>query len=124
MSTSIIVRVYDAPPAKDGGFSILNPRHYSYPRVQALRAAMRVTIAGRSPFVGVPLRLTMRYHRATSRSDALNIINGVADVIQRRCAAEYRSDVWLIDDDANIRAFEYAELLSDHDWYELTISTL
>ena len=104
--------------------SILGPTHAQFPRVEALRSAMRDALVSAEPFAGVPLRLEMSMYRALCRADGLNLINGVADVIQRRCAAAYRSDVWLIDDDVNIRAFAYSEEAADHDWYDLMISTL
>ena len=49
-SDPIRVRVEGIPPAKDGAKSVLGPEHRDYPRVQALRAPMRVTMTGHAPF--------------------------------------------------------------------------
>ena len=122
MNEPIRVRVEAAPPAKDPGFSIRNPQHPNALLVEALREAMRRAMAGREPLEGVPARLEMRLFRAACRADALNLINGIADVIQRRChSLEHACDVWLIDDDANIREFHYTEEPAGRDAYEITL---
>lgn len=114
--------VDSAPPAKDGGTSIRNPQHPHFDRVCALREKMAEVMKGRSPFVGVALRLDLRVYRATCRADALNLINGLTDVLQKRCGwAEYQHDVWVFDDDANIREFHYTEVASDRDCYQVTL---
>jgi len=113
-----------APPAKDPGLSILNPEHPQYCRVQALRRAMEHAMVGAEPFGGANVRMDVRYRRGHSTSDGLNIINGIADVIQCRCYWRYRYHVWVIDDDESIREFHYTEEPSQVDQYEVVISAL
>lgn len=122
LNEAIIIRVEAAPPAKDGAKSILDPSHRHFPRVLALREAMARAMMGRAPFAKTRLRLEVEYHRANSHSDGLNIINGIADVIQRCRRAEMRHEVWVMDDDKYVVAFNYTELASTYDHYELVIT--
>jgi len=125
MKRTISLVVQAAPPAKDGGFSIRNPNHSHYRLVTALRDEMRKALRDGEPFTGVPVRLEMHYERASGRADALNVINGVADVIQLRCHSEmHRCDVWLVDDDAWIREFHYSEEAGERDLYEIVVTEL
>lgn len=111
MSTSaIFLEVPGAPPAKDGAKSIRAASHRDTSRVAALRAAMRSAMTGRQPFARQPLRLTVHFRRGPCRADGLNLINGIADIIQRRAHhPSHIYDVWLLDDDIWIRAFCYSE---------------
>ena len=122
--TKFILSVAAAPPVKDGARSIFNPQHPDHGKVLALQAAMSTALAYREPFEGVPLRLDVRVSRAACKADGLNLINGIADVIQRRTHYGYTKDVWLIDDDAYIQEFHYSERLADSDGYELIVSEL
>ena len=125
MSSEIRVQVGDAPPAKDGGTSIRNPSHSHFPLVLALLDAMKAAMSGRKPLEGIPVKLSMHYWRGAGRADALNAINGVADIIQKRCHPPYEPfDVWVIDDDSNIREFHYTEEGSGSDRYELAVAPL
>lgn len=125
MDPRIAIRVNAAPPAKDGAISVLNPNHSTHDRVQALRGAMKAQIGAHKRFENVNLKMVMHYERATSQADALNIMNGVADVVQRRCHFKaYRFEVWLIDDDRNIREIHYSEEPADKDSYEATIEPI
>lgn len=110
--------VHAAPPAKDGGTSIKSDAHPHFRFVEALRAAMQA-VPEAERFQGADLVLSMRYERATSRADALNLINGVADVIQRRGNA---GQAWVIDDDARIREFHYVESPGQSDSYVIEVS--
>lgn len=119
----IAFSVSGPPPAKDGGKSIFSPDHGHYPLVVALRTAAQAAMAARTPFVGLPLRLEVRYRRAVGRADGLNIVNGIADVLQRRPAAPtYANEHWAFDDDANIREVRYDEEPADEDAYEVIIA--
>lgn len=123
MTKPIQLEVRYPPPAKDGGFSIRNPAHPRAALVEKLREQMRRALTQHEPIEGIPVRMTMHYCRLTSRADALNIINGVADVIQKRSDA-HPHPAWLIDDDKNIREFKYTEEPADHDLYTLVLETL
>nr|ALS90763.1 MetaGeneMark_Unknown Function [uncultured bacterium] len=117
----IVLRVEAAPPAKDSDTSIRNPKHARFVLVEALRRVMKEVMASHTPFEGVALCMEMRYHRATGRADALNLINGVSDIIQRQCGKLHLHDVWVIDNDVNIREFHYKEERADYDHYEVVI---
>lgn len=118
----IIIRVGAAPPAKDGGKSIRSRDHRDYALVVALREAMAKTMATQDAFEGVPVAMELRVVRARCRADGLNLINGVSDVIQRRCnTPDYAHDVWVLDDDANVREFHYYEEPGDRDSYQVTV---
>lgn len=122
MSEPIVIRVDAAPPAKDGAKSIRDPGHPHHPLVQHLRNAMREALRGREPLHGVPVRMDMHYWRKHGKGDALNLINGVADIIQRRShLAAHAHEVWVLDDDKWIKYFHYSEEPGDHDRYELVI---
>lgn len=124
-SAAVVIRVDGPAPAKDGGRSIRNPAHPHSVRVQALRQAMAVAMQGRTAFEGTPVRLKMRLYRRDCGCDALNLINGVADIIQRRHhRAEHGHDVWVLEDDAQIREFSYQETPAERDSYELVITSL
>ena len=124
MSKPIRIEVNYPPPPKDGGLSIRNPGHSHAPLVDKLRERMHEAMKAHKPLTGVPVRLTMHYRRATSQADALNLINGVADIIQQRAAKGCEYPVWLIDDDKNVREFHYTEARADHDSYVLILETL
>ena len=114
------IEVNEKPPAKDGGMAIANPQHPHFPRVVALRAAVNQQVTARQRFEdGVPLRLQMTYHRPNDEnSDGLNLINGVADIIQRR---GHLNQPWAIDDDKNIKAFTYCEYAAETPSYTIAI---
>lgn len=119
---TIEIRVSAAPPAKDGGSSIRAPEHVHHHLVLALREAMDEVMRDRDPFEGEALCMDLRLRRARCKADGLNLINGIADVLQYRCPRpEYRHDVWVYDDDANIREFHFHEERGDQDSYEVRI---
>ncbi len=119
----ITFHVAGPPPAKDGGKSIFSPGHPHYPRVVALRRAVGEAMAGRLPFEGVPIRLEVVHHRARGRADGLNVVNGIADVLQRRAVAKaYGHDVCAFDDDANVREISYREVPAADDAYDVVVS--
>lgn len=120
----VAIRVEQAPPAKNAALSIFSMKHPDYARVMALQEATRVAMNGRAPFIGLPLRLELRVGRAACRADGLNLINGVADVLQRRPNLAYLKPSWVFDDDANIKEFRYSETPSDKDWYEVRVAPL
>ena len=125
MSQPIRLRVDAPPPAKDGAKSIRSPEHLRYRITVALREKMAEVMEGHQPFTGVRLRMDVHYRRAASQADALNIINGIADVIQAHSHREdHRFDVSVLDDDTNIREFHYTEAPSEHDSYELVVRRL
>jgi hypothetical protein len=77
------------------------------------------------PFEETDVRMVMQYQRARGRADALNMVNGAADIIQRRChGRQQRFDTWVIEDDAQIREVHYTEQQGPADRYEATISAL
>ncbi len=115
------VIVESAPPAKDGAKSIRSPAHSHFRLTEALRDAIRGQVAEADRLVGVHASLSMHYERAVSRADALNLINGVADIIQRR---GNDGAPWMIDDDANIRAFRYSESRGATDRYVIDLERL
>ena len=78
----------------------------------------------RQPFSSIPLKLTMHYKRKKGRADALNIINGVADILQKRSYAKYKCDVWVFDDDAQIKCFKYTEERGTKDEYRITMEAI
>ena len=117
----IVIIVEAAPPAKDGSESILSPGHRDHQRVTALKEAVAVVMADRKPFEGVGLMMELRVTRARCRADGLNMINGVADVIQKRATKEYAPLAWAIDDDRNIKEFHYFEEPGATDRYRVTI---
>jgi hypothetical protein len=119
----ICIRVDGPAPAKDGARSIRGADHPHAGRVQALRKGMAEAMVGRLPLEGGPVRLEMHVFRHACRSDALNLINGVADIIQRRChRPEHAHDVWVLDDDVQIREFAYRETPAEFDAYELVFT--
>lgn len=115
-----MIEVHAAPPAKDGAKSIRAETHTHHVRVRALREAM-ARLEPDERFEGVPLRLEMTVSRLADRSDALNAINGVADIIQRRGNPE---QPWLIDDDANIREFTYREVRGNAAFYTVRVTAI
>lgn len=118
----IVLRVPAAPPAKDGGTSIRSPGHDHRHLVAALRGAMAEAMRDEEPFEGERLGMELRLQRGQCKADALNLINGVADVIQRHCTwAEYRYDVWVFDNDANVREFHFSEEPAVQDAYEVRV---
>jgi hypothetical protein len=124
MNERLTLRVDNPPPAKDGGLSIRNPKHRHHPYVKALRIELAKKMKTRDPFEGAPLKLTMHYKRKDSNSDALNIINGVSDILQKRSYPKYMHDVWVFDDDAQVKRFEYTEEGGSKDEYYITIATI
>lgn len=125
MIEAISIRVAAPPPAKDGAKSIFSLDHPHYPRVVALRAAIQETMVNRTPFEGVPLRLAIAYERATCRADALNIVNGIADVLQRRPTMRaYANETWAFDDDVNIREIAYRETSAAAEAYQIVITRI
>ena len=124
MNKRLTLRVEYPPPAKDGGLSIRNLAHPHHTLVEALRKEMRKKMKGRDPFERVPLKLTIHYKRNSSKSDALNIINGVSDILQKRSDAKYMHDVWVFDDDAEVRWFEYTEEDGANDEYYITVEVI
>ena len=89
--------------------------------VKAMKEAMLEYL----PFEETDVRMVMHYQRARGRADALNIVNGVADVIQRRShSRQQRFDTWVIEDDVQIREVHYTERQGPADRYEVTISAL
>ena len=123
MAQCITIEVSCGPPAKDSAKSVMSKDHDHYPRVQALEEAMLEAMQGRTPFEKVPVKMCMTYHRSKgSKADALNMANGVADVIQKR--GNESRDCWVIDDDQNIREFHYSETQARSDWYTLTVTPL
>ena len=121
----IAIAVPCAPPAKDGAISIRNPEHPDHAKVQAIRDAMGHVMAQQHPFGRIPLKMTMHCCRGTCRADALNMINGVADIIQKRCnTPSYRWDVWATEDDEDIREFHNTEEPAETDSYTVTIGPL
>lgn len=119
--SEIVIKVEAAPPVKDGSESILGPGHRERARVSALRAALAAAMVDRVPFEGVRLMMEMRVTRARCRADGLNMINGVADVIQKRATKVYAPMVWAIDDDKNIKEFHYFEEPGESDRYQITL---
>jgi hypothetical protein len=124
MNERLTLRVENQPPAKDGGLSIRNPKHPHYHYVQALRTEMKKKMKSRDPFDGTPLKLTMHYKRKKSNSDALNIINGVSDILQKRSYPKYMHDVWVFDDDSQVKWFEYTEEGGANDEYCITVEVI
>lgn len=57
------------------------------------------------------LRLTIEYHRHRGRSDAANIIGGIADALNKIA----------YDDDRQIVEIHYREAKGDVDWYQVVI---
>ena len=57
------------------------------------------------------VRLTIEYHRYRGRSDAANIIGGIADALNRIA----------YDDDRQIVEIHYREAKGDVDWYQVAI---
>lgn len=125
MSAKIVIHVDGAPPAKDGGLAIRNPSHSHHGHVKLLRASMATAMAGKQPFAGVPLRMDIHHWRKTSRADALNIINGIADILQQRCnTSAYQHSIWVFDDDWYIKEFHYSEEVGEVDRYEVSIEPI
>jgi hypothetical protein len=121
----IVIRVEGPAPAKDGGRSIRGLEHPHAERVQTLRQAMAAVMAEREPFDLGPVRMDMRLYRQVCASDALNLINGVADIIQRRHhLPEHAHDVWVLADDAQIREFSYQESPAEQDSYVIVVTPL
>ena len=120
---AIHIRVEAAAPAKDGGRSIRHSQHVHFGRVEALREAMTLAMNGRQPFERMPLKMEVHVRRFACRADALNLLNGIADIIQRRChLPEHKYPVWVLEDDSDIREVVYRESLPDA--YDLVISPL
>ncbi|MDB5096374.1 MAG: hypothetical protein JWM80_795 [Cyanobacteria bacterium RYN_339] len=93
------------------------------PSTGARRAAIRVAMADREPLGGGPIRMEVAYQRANRQGDALNMMNGIADVLQQRTTfASCAGDVWAIDDDHNIREFSYQEIPALRDSYQVRLS--
>ncbi len=63
--------------------------------------------------------MVMRRERHSSKEDALNAINGVADIIERR--GNQDQSYWLIDDDSQICEFHYWERLGEKERYEVIL---
>ena len=125
MSRRIAIDVHAAPPSKDGAKSIRSHAHRDAGKVEALREAVRKALTASAPIEGRPVRMVMHYRRGAGKADALTAINGVADIIQRRCHdVSHDCGVWLIDDDANIREFHYTEKPALTDSYEITVEVL
>ena len=83
---------------------------------------MRQVMADRERFEGVGVALEMHHWRAAGGADGLNLINGVEDVIQKRAHRDDQVyDVWVIDDDANVREFHCAEEPAEQDRYTVTV---
>jgi hypothetical protein len=127
MTTELKMQVIElivkaAPPAKDGGKSIFNQDHPHWARVLELHEAVRVAMAGRSPLSG-EVRMEMVYRRCKKGGDALNFINGVADVVQKSRYFEGQ-DAWAIENDDQIVEFHYQQEPSDADEYTVRISLL
>jgi len=124
-ASSVHIEVTGIPPAKDSAKSIRSQDHPHFSRVKSLVEAMEEAMIECLPFEETNVRMVMRYQRARGRADALNIVNGVADIIQRRChRRQQRFDTWVIEDDAQIREVHYTERQGPADRYEVTISAL
>jgi len=125
VSDAIRFRVFAAPTAKDGVKAIRGATHQSKRRVAPLLAEMTNVMARRQPFGWVKLRMAPHDWRGRSDADALKIINGVSDIIQRRHQRpEHAYDVWIREDDVARRESQYSEKRADSDTYEVAISCL
>lgn len=113
------IEVDGPPPVKDGGMSSRGETHRHYPYVKSLRDAMTQQVSEQSRLTGIPVVLTVHFDRARSKADALNLINGIADVIQARGNPGHPS---MIDDDANITEFHYTEARTDTDRYSVEVT--
>ncbi|RJQ12336.1 MAG: hypothetical protein C4558_02125 [Dehalococcoidia bacterium] len=114
------IEVEGPPPIKNTAKSMRSEGHPHAQRIAALREAMS-TVPPEERLEGQRLSMVMHYERQPSQADALNLANGVADVIQRRGNADAP---WLIDDDHNIVEFHYTERIASRDWYWIEIRPL
>ena len=113
----IVLRVEGYPPAKSEALSLLGAGHRHGDRVVRLLDAAREAVArgaealGRSP---VTLTVEVTCPRGGLRSDATNLLGGIADVLQNKAprgALEHLGDlaqVHLFDDDAQIEELHYS----------------
>lgn len=113
------IEVNGPPPVKDGGMSSRGESHLHFPHVQQLREAMRRQVTDDEHITRIPVILRVHFDRATSRADALNLVNGIADVIQARGNP---GEPWMIDDDANITEFHYTETRTESDRYTVEVT--
>ena len=116
------IEVDGPPPIKNTAKSMRSVGHPHAQRIAALLEAMaKVSPEERERLEGRPLKMVMHYERQPSLADALNLANGVADVIQRRGNP---GAPWLIDDAHSIVEFHYTERIADHDSYWIEIHPL
>ena len=113
------VTVDGAPPSKDQGMSSRGPTHLHFPRVELLRKAMLDQVDPSERLVKTAAVMHVHYERFSARSDALNLMNGIADVVQSRGNLD---QPWIIDDDFFVTEFHYKETAADHDRYTVEIS--
>ena len=117
---SVEITVNCKPPVKDpDGYGICGEKHKDDPEVRALVDAVRAANPENEVFAS-HVKMEVVYHRNDGQMDGVNIIGGVADLIQKRGNNLHGS--WLIDDDRNVVEVYYVEEESDRDWYLIRIS--
>ncbi|MDQ2873642.1 MAG: hypothetical protein M3Y33_01980 [Actinomycetota bacterium] len=122
------------PPAKDSGTSIFNAAHRHGPRVHSLlEAAQQASAAQEFTAIAhgrVGLDVVLHTPAGQKRSDAINYLGGIADVLEHK---ELRSDLehlgalasmWLYRNDSQITETSYREIAADEAGYTVTVRSI
>ena len=103
------------PPAYDSGFSILNLKHPRYPLVQKLLEAAKKAMQGKQLFVGnISLEIEHEIFMGDRRTDAINIIGGIANVLEGI----------VYSDDNQVKEVHFRQASSQRDLYKIRIREL